>query len=141
MFSFDKMLLCFILAYVIVFLLEIGHVIIKIKFFSMKPLDGDIFNDVFKKNKVWRPLYTFIIFSIFGYGYNESIFEYGLLSCLICGLIWLFLAITFDYLLRILLKSPCNFSFDEYYNDKYLFVILNYGLLLISPFIGLLFCR
>lgn len=139
MFSFDKMLLCFVLAYVIVFLLEIGHVIIKIKFFSMKPLDGDIFNDVFKKNKVWRPLYTFIVFSIFGYGYNSSIFEHGVLSCLICGLIWLFFAITLDYLLRILLKSPCNFSFDEYYNDKYLFVILNYGLILISPFIGLLF--
>ena len=38
MFSFDKMLLCFILAYVIVFLLEIGHVIVKIKFLDSPTL-------------------------------------------------------------------------------------------------------
>ena len=138
-FSFDRLLLCFILAYTIVFLLEIIHVIVKIKFFSVKPLDGDIFNDIFKKIKVWRPIYTAITFSVLGYAYNSSLIEYGLLSSLICGLIWLLLTVGLDYLLRIVLKSPCNFSVDEFYNDRYLFVILNYGLVLVSPFIGLLF--
>ena len=135
----DRLLYCFILAYVVVSLLEIIHVIVKIKFFSMKPLDADIFNDLFKKNKVWRPLYTVIVFSILGYAYDSSLFQCNLLSCLICGLIWLFLVLMFDLVLRIAIKSPCSFDLDEFYNDKYLFVILNYGLVLISPFVGLLF--
>ena len=42
MLRIDKLLFCFLLAYIIVFLLEIIQVIVKIKFFSMKPLDTDL---------------------------------------------------------------------------------------------------
>ena len=138
MLRIDKLLFCFLLAYIIVFLLEIIQVIVKIKFFSMKPLDSDIFNDVFKKNKIWRPFFTFIVFGIFGYAYDSSLFELSFLSCLICGLIWLFLEVIFDLVIRVAIKNPCSFSMNEFYNDKYLLNILNYGLVLISPFIGLL---
>ena len=139
MFDIGRIFLCFLLAYVIVLLMEIGHIIIKIKLSIVKPMDIDIFADMFKKNKMWRSFYALIIFSIFGYAYNSSLIDYGILSSLICGAIWVVVAFFVDAVTRVVITHPCSFTFEEYYKEKMLWVILFYVFIFITPFISLLF--
>ena len=73
-------ILCFILAYVVVSLLEIVIAILRIKLFTMKQLDEDLFNDTYKKISFWRPIIAFVTFSILGYAYNSSLIKYSVIN-------------------------------------------------------------
>jgi hypothetical protein len=132
-------ILCFILAYVIVSLLEVIISIVKIKLFTIKQLDEDLFNYTYKRISFWRPIITIVTFSILGYAYNSSLINFSWITALICSMFWLVLVIIFDLLFKVLLQYYCTYTAEELYKDNMLWTLLTYISVFLGPFIGLLF--
>jgi len=132
-------ILCFILAYVVVSLLEVIIAIIKIKLFTMKQLEEDIFNYTYKRISFLRPIITIVTFSILGYAYNSSLINFSWLTALICSMFWLVLVIMFDLLFKVIIQYYCTYTAEELYNDNMLWTALTYISVFAGPLIGLLF--
>ncbi len=132
-------IICFLLAYVIVSLLEIILAIVKIKVFSMKPLEKDLFNYIFKNSRCWRVIFAIITFSVLGYAYNSSLIHYSVITALLCSVFWLLLVVMFDLLFRVIIQNACSFTIDELFKDNLIWTILTYVGVIVGPFIGLLF--
>ena len=132
-------ILCFILAYVVISLLEIVIAILRIKLFTMKQLDEDLFNDTYKKISFWRPIIAFVTFSILGYAYNSSLIKYSAITALICAFFWLVMVIIFDLLFKVIIQYQCTYTVEELYKDNLIWTLLTYIGVFVGPFIGLLF--
>lgn len=132
-------ILCFILAYAVLSLLEIVIAILRIKLFTMKQLDRDLFNDTYKKISFWRPIIAIFVFSVLGYAYNSSLIKYSIITALICSLFWIILVIVFDLLFKVILQYQCTYTVEELYQKNLIWTVLTYVCVFVGPVIGLLF--
>ncbi len=131
------LLLFWLIGYIVVTWVGIGHTIFNIKVLHMKSMkESEGLGEGYERTKPWHPLYNIIIFPIFGWLYISALDSATLTTALIAGAIWAVASILIDLIGWVLIPHPLRLSFKQFYVEYQPWITLIYVAIFLGPVIG-----
>ncbi len=132
-------MILFLVCYILVTWVGIGHTIFNIKVLHMKSMkESPGMGEGYEKTKPWHPLYNIILFSLFGWLYMRSLKAPTMTHALITGAVWAIICIVADLVGWVLIKHPWRLTFKEFYVDYQPWITLIYLAIFVGPVVGFL---
>ena len=129
-------MLWFWICYIVVNMVGILHTIFNIYVRKMGPMDAKGMGEGYEKTKPWHPLYSIVLFSMFGYLYLKDLPTPSLKEAIITGGVWTGICMLVDLVGWVIVKHPWSLSFKEFYVDYQPWITLISLAIFLGPMIG-----
>lgn len=143
--NFGASLFWFLIAYIVVTLVGIGHtcfnaLVLKMDKDTKRPIKTMYDIKSYAATVKFHPLYNIILWPIFSYLYFAMAKPDHLwFEAFILGLSWCLIAIIIDVFAWVIIKHPWSMTWKEMYVDYQPWLTFIYLSIFVSPFIGALF--
>lgn len=135
-------LLWYLISYVVVTWVGIGHTIFNILVLGMGSMaEGPGLGQGYEMTKPWHPLYNIILFTIFGFLYLRKVKKPTLKNAMTTGALWSGISIVIDLVSWVLIPHPWSLTFKQFYVEYQPWIALVYIAMFVAPMIACFFTK